>query len=83
MNKIKSTGTKWYIDIEYEGNIARFDGEMCTDGFYANTNAISWIKYQGNVDKFELSKLINAVQEYNKNNKFKIYFVNDDGNEYK
>lgn len=56
---------------------------MCTDGFYANINAISWIKYQGNIDKFELSKLINAIQEYNMNNKFKVYFVNDDGSESK
>lgn len=38
MNEIKITGTKWYVDIEYDGNIARFDGELCIDGFYANVN---------------------------------------------
>ena len=29
MREIKITGTKWYVDIEYKENIARFGGEMC------------------------------------------------------
>lgn len=76
MNEIKITGTNGYVDIEYEGNIARFNGDMCIDGFYANINSISWIKSPKDMDKFELSELIKAVQEFNKKNKFKIYFVN-------
>ena len=43
MREIKITGTKWYVDIEYKENIARFGGEMCVDGFYATVNRISWI----------------------------------------
>ena len=32
MKEIKITGTKWYVDIEYKENIARFGGEMCEIG---------------------------------------------------
>lgn len=39
MKEIKITGTKWYVDIEYKENIARFGGEMCVDGFYATVNS--------------------------------------------
>ena len=39
MKEIKITGTKWYVDIEYKENIARFCGEMCVDGFYATVNS--------------------------------------------
>ena len=72
MKEIKITGTKWYVDIEYKENIARFGGEMCVDGFYATVNRISWIKHE----------LIKAVRKQNKNSSFKIEFVNDDGSEY-
>ena len=83
MKEIKITGTKWYVDIEYKENIARFGGEMCVDGFYATVNSISWIKHQGYIEKNELTELIKAVRKQNKNSSFKIEFVNDDGNEYK
>lgn len=45
MGEIKITGTKWYVDIEWDENIARFDGELCLDGFYANANTLTWIKW--------------------------------------
>ena len=51
MKEIKITGTKWYVDIEYKENIARFGGEMCVDGFYATVNSISWIKHQEYIEK--------------------------------
>ena len=78
MKEIKITGTKWYVDIEYKENIARFGGEMCVDGFYATVNSISWIKHQG-----YMTELIKAVRKQDKNSSFKIEFVNDDGSEYK
>ena len=83
MKEIKITGTKWYVDIEYKENIARFCGEMCVDGFYATVNSISWIKHKGYIEKNELTVLIKAVRKQNKNSSFKIEFVNDDGSEYK
>ena len=83
MKEIKITGTKWYVDIEYKENIARFGGEMCVDGFYATVNSISWIKHQGYIEKNVLTELIKAVRKQDKNSSFKIEFVNDDGSEYK
>lgn len=83
MENVRVTGTKWYIDVEYKGNIVRFNGEMCMNGFYATVNALSWIKHKGNIDEDELPNIIKSVQKYNKKNTFKIYFVNDDGSEYK
>lgn len=80
MDSIKITGTKWYVDIEYKGSIARFDGEMCVDGFYAAASSLSWIKFSREID---FSKLIDAVMQQNKKNTFKVYFCNDDGSEYK
>lgn len=47
MNEIKITGTKWYVEIECDGNIARFDGELCIDGFCAKANTLMWIKHKG------------------------------------
>ncbi len=32
MEEIKITVTKGYVQIEYNGNIARFNGELCDDG---------------------------------------------------
>ena len=83
MEDIRITGTKWYVDIEYKENIARFDGEMCVNGFYATVDSLSWIKHKGNIDEDEVPNLIKAVRKYNKKNKFKIYFVNEDGSKYK
>ena len=40
MKEIKITGTKWYVDIEYKENIARFGGEMCVDVFYETFNIL-------------------------------------------
>lgn len=81
-NNIKITGTKWYVDVEYEENIARFDGEMCVDGFYAIASSVSWIKHKGMIRQDDLHHLIKAVIRYNKKNSFKVYFFNDDGSKY-
>lgn len=80
MDSIKITGTKWYVDIEYKGSIARFDGEMCVDGFYATASSLSWIKFSREID---FPELIDAVMQQNTKNTFKVYFCNDDGSEYK
>lgn len=82
MDSIKITGTKWYVDIEYKGSIARFDGEMCVDGFYATANSLSWIKRSREISADDFPKLIDAVIQQNKKNTFKVYFCNDDGSPY-
>jgi len=79
MNNIRITGTKWYVKVEYGDCIARFDGEMCVDGFYAIASSISWIKHIGSITQDEVATLIEAVMHFNKKNAFKVYFVNDDG----
>lgn len=83
MNEIKITGTKWYVDIEYDGNIARFDGELCIDGFYANANTMKWINHKGSAIEEDKVRLIhNVIKNVNKQ-KFKVLFVDDNGNELK
>ena len=38
---MKITGTKWYVQIEDDnGNIARFDGEVCFGVFYAYADSV-------------------------------------------
>ena len=81
-NNIRITGTKWYVDVEYGESAARFDGEMCIDGFYATVSSISWTKHPGEVKADDLSELVRAVMQYNKKNAFKLYFCNDDGSKY-
>ena len=82
MKEIKITGTKWYVDIEYKENIARFGGEMCVDWFLCNSKQNILDKTSGYIEKNELTELIKAVRKQNKNSSFKIEFVNDDGSEY-
>lgn len=81
MNEIKITGTKWYVDIEYDGNIARFDEELCLDGFYANATAMTWIKHKGSVIEEDKIRLIHNVKKNINEQKFKVFFVDDNGNE--
>ncbi len=83
MEKVKITGTKCYVNIEYDGNIVRFDGEMCVDGFYAYVNSYYWIKHRGFADQTDLSEIAKIIRESNKTNNFKVYFVNSDGSDYR
>lgn len=75
MDSIKITGTKWYVDIEYKGNIARFDGEMCVDGFYATASSLSWIKRSREISADDFPKLIDAVMQQNKKILLKCIFA--------
>lgn len=83
MNEIKITGTKWYVEIEYDGNIARFAGELCIDGFYAEANTLRWKKHKGNAVEEDKIRLIRNVQKYVSKQKFKVIFVDNNGNELK
>lgn len=82
VNGIKISGTKWYVTIEYKGNIARFNGELCIDGFCARGDAVTWLKHNGYADDCERLELIRDVTEYTQNDRFKIYFIHEDGSNY-
>lgn len=83
MNEIKITGTKWYVEIEYDGNIAAFDGELGIDGFYEKVNTLTWIKHKGNAVEEDKIRLIRNVQKYVSKQKFKVIFVDNNVNELK
>lgn len=82
MDNLKITGTKWYVDIEYKGNVARFNGELCVSSFAAILNSGKWIKHTGNDCENDQNELLKAVEEYNKDkkNNFKVEFYDDDYN---
>ena len=83
MDKIKITGTKWYTDIEFKGNIARFGGELCTSSFCAMLNSGQWIKHTGNNCDEDMKELLSEVVKHNqdKNNKFKVHFFDENNNQ--
>lgn len=77
MKEIKITGTKWYVDIEYEGNIARFDGELGNNGFYARKDSVTWICHKGFVTDESREEFIRKVQK--NRTKFPVFFVDEKG----
>jgi hypothetical protein len=40
---MKITGTKCYVDIEHNGKVARFWGDLCLHGFSAIANTMEWL----------------------------------------
>ncbi len=76
---MKITGTKSYIQIEDDnGNIARFDGEVCFNDFYAWADSICWIKHQGEITDQDRIHLIYQVTQYGKDHDIKILFFDND-----
>ena len=77
---IKITGTKWYVDIEYQGNIARFDGTLGLNEFAAIASPMTWVRHAGPVKEGELLELMCAVREYckRKNDGSKIVFTDEE-----
>lgn len=69
MEIVKISGTKWYVDIEYKGQIARFEGDLCLDGFAAVMSSMSWIKHIGPLCDGEQQELMRAAYEHSKTNK--------------
>ncbi len=69
------TGTKWYVQIEDDnGNIARFDGELGSDGFYADADSVQWVRHKGEATDKDRIDLIRQAAEYVKNLEFKVFF---------
>ena len=76
---MKITGTKSYIQIEDDnGNIARFDGEVCFNDFYAWADSICWIKHQGEITDQDRIHLIYRATQYGKDHDIKILFFDND-----
>lgn len=76
---MKITGTKSYIQIEDDkGNIARFDGEVCFNDFYAWADSICWIKHQGEITDQDRIHLIYQATQYGKDHDIKILFFDND-----
>lgn len=70
--RVKVTGTRTSMDIEYQDNIIQFIGELCENGFYAITESGEWIRHDSLITQQEI---IRIVEEENCNNKeFKIFF---------
>ncbi|MBQ1735149.1 MAG: hypothetical protein II038_09735 [Lachnospiraceae bacterium] len=78
---IKITGTKCYVDIQYEGKTARFWGDLCVNGFSAIASTMEWILPEGEtkVSEEDRSSLIVAIRRHQRWKRFKIIFVDDHG----
>ena len=73
------TGTKWYVQIEDDnGNIARFDGELGSDGFYADADSVQWVRHKGEATDKDRIDLIYRATQYGKNSDIKILFFHAD-----
>ena len=82
METVKISGTKRYVDIEYKGQIARFGGDLCLDGFAATASSMSWVRHIGSLLDGEQQEIMRAAYEYSKTNKkCRIRFYDDNGNE--
>lgn len=80
---MKISGTKWYVDIEHNGQIARFGGELGIDGFAAIASSMEWIRHVGPVRDDERLELMRAVREYVNSNKNvdKVFFTDEKYND--
>ena len=77
---MKVTGTKGYVQVEDDnGNIARFDGEVCLGRFYAYADSVRWIQHAGEATDQDRLDLIYQATRYGKNCGEKILFFDDDG----
>ncbi len=59
---MKITGTRGYIDIEYDGKTARFSGDMCIDGFAAIANTMKWLSPYENLQVFRRGAFISDAR---------------------
>ena len=76
---MKITGARSYINIEYNGKVAQFYGELCIDGFAAIADTMKWLPpYEKDpVTEKERLALMQAVREELKDNKYKVFFTNE------
>jgi hypothetical protein len=75
--------SKGTVDIEYDGKVARFSGELGIVGFKAIANSMKWLSPKNNspVSHAERKKWIDAINEYYAKSKDRIIFVDNSGKE--
>jgi len=76
---VKITGTRSYIDIENNGKIARFFGELCIDGFAAIASTMKWLPPYDKqlVTEYDRISLMREVITELKDNENKVFFTNE------
>ena len=77
---MKVIGTKGYVQVEDDnGNIARFDGEVCLGSFYAYADSVRWIRHAGEATDQDRLDLIYQATRYGKNCGEKVLFETELG----
>lgn len=78
---LKISGNKSYVDIEFNGKVARFSGDMCLHGFSAIASTMEWIypETKNKVSDDERTEIIKEVKKFCRKNRNKIVFVDDKG----
>jgi len=76
--------SKASVDIEYNGKVARFSGELGAVGFRAIASSMKWLSPAKGipVSRIERKKWVEAVNEYYAKNKDRVFFVDDNGKEF-
>lgn len=82
---MKITGKRAYMDVEHNGRIAHFGGELCVNGFDAFPSSMKWTfpKTDENITEWERKWLMNEILKWNSMRRFKITFLEDNGKEIK
>ena len=73
---MKITGTSNYMDVDFGTKIARFNGELVTDGFFAYRSSMRWLSPYDNiaVTNSDIEAVITSVLEEARDKQVKIYF---------
>ena len=61
IEEVRIAGTNWYAGVEYRGQVARFHGELCINGFAATASGSRWIKHKGPFREEEMFELMRAA----------------------
>lgn len=80
-NDMKITGTKAYVDIEWEGRTLRFWGDMCVNGFAALADTAEWLPpfESETVSDETRSAIMAAVRKDHRHGALKIKFLDKNG----
>ncbi len=73
---MKITGTRSYIDVETDGKVVRFSGELGINGFYATKNSAHWLPPhdQQPITNKECDQIVEKVKEKSVGKNFQVFF---------
>ena len=73
---MKITGTSCYMDVEQNGRIARFSGELSIDGFIARKDSMKWLSPHDScsITIKDKDKFVLDILRESENRAVKIYF---------